>query len=111
MAPKHIVDRINDAQLPATMYRTARLLLDLANPTTGETAVTHDQMRAIAGTDSDGTVRKHLIRLQAAGIATYQRNAIVHVWFADWQPNNLHDTVHRSAPVRASDPLARDLRA
>ncbi len=110
MAPKHIVDRINDAQLPATMYRTARLLLDLANATTGEVVVTHDQMRAIVDTDSDGTVRKHLIRLQANGIATYQRNAVVHVWFADWLPNNVHDTVHRSAPVRASDPVARDSR-
>jgi hypothetical protein len=103
-----IVERIEAANLPAATYRTARRLLDICNPRTGAASVTHERLRSLAGTDADGTARRHLIELQAAGILTYRRNSEVQIWFADWQPDNVISGDQQRSAVISGDHQARE---
>jgi hypothetical protein len=103
-----IVERIEAANLPAATYRTARRLLDICNPRTGAASVTHERLRSLAGTDADGTARRHLIELQAAGILTYRRNSEVQIWFADWQPDNVISGDQSRSAVISGDHQARE---
>jgi hypothetical protein len=98
-----IVNRIEDAELDAATYRTARRLLDRADAATGALRLTHEELRTLAGTDADATARRHLIKLQGLGIIAYRRNSVVDVWFADWLSDNVINGDHECAPVRDGD--------
>jgi hypothetical protein len=82
---RNIVNLIEDANLPAPVYRTARRLLDMAHPDNGYVRVTYDELQAICGTSSPDTARAHLVKLAKMGLITYRRNAAVHVHWHDWQ--------------------------
>lgn len=73
---------IEAADLPAPVYRTARRLLDLA-AATGQHAIKLDHNGALGfcGTDSPGTMRRHLGTLAKHGIIHYSVNGAVHVSF------------------------------
>lgn len=80
----HIIARIDAAGLRASTYRVARRLLDRAHPGNGFVSLDYDEMATICETDSQSTVRGHLVALAAAGLLTYRRNARVHVMWHDW---------------------------
>ena len=75
-----ITARIEAADLPATVYRTARRLLDLASED-GHVTLSKDEMMAVCGTASWGTVRGHLTQLATAGLIHYSTNSAVYVNF------------------------------
>lgn len=106
-----IIARIESAELSIATYRTARRLLDRADQASGALTLSHDELRAVVGTDSDGTARSHLIQLQAAGLIAYRRNSTVQVWFADWRPDNVvkHSDQQGSAVI-SGDRQTRDSR-
>ena len=104
-----IVNRIESADLDTATYRTARRLLDRADASTGAVRLSHEELRQVAGTDADATARRHLIKLQGAGIIAYRRNSVVDVWFADWLPDNVIDGDHECAQVRDGDHHTRNV--
>lgn len=83
----HIIARLDALadELPATIYRTARRLLDRTDPTTGYCRISYDEMAEIAMTANDDTARSHLIKLARLDLITYKRNAAVHVMWHGWQ--------------------------
>ncbi|MCB0072547.1 MAG: hypothetical protein KDE20_13855 [Caldilineaceae bacterium] len=72
--------RIEAADLPATVYRTARRLLDVAGED-GHVTLAKNVMLDLCGTDKWNTVRAHLGQLSRAGIIHYSTNAMVYVNF------------------------------
>ena len=83
-----ITARIEAADLPATTYRTARRLLDLASED-GHVTLTKDTMLDLCGTDKWNTVRAHLGQLTRAGIIHYSTNSMVYVNFVIAERSNL----------------------
>ncbi len=104
-----IVERVETAELSAATYRTARRLLDRANDGTGHLRMAHADLRTICQTEADGTARRQLIELQAAGIITYRRNSDVQIWFADWRSDNVISGDQPSSAVISGDHQAREM--
>jgi hypothetical protein len=75
-----LIAMLDEADLSANVWRTAVRLARLANGF-GAVVLTYEQLRAIVGTESDGTARAHLIKLHDAGVLWYRRNAVVSVTF------------------------------
>jgi hypothetical protein len=76
-----LLDILEEADLPAPMFRTAVRLARRTAPGASYVAVTYAEMAQICGTDSDNTVRGHLAGLSRVGLFTYQRNHAVHIWW------------------------------
>ncbi len=79
------VAAIEAADLPATIYRTARRLLDLAAAHDGYLELTPAAMKQLCDTTADGTMRSHLIQLMLGGILAYnssQKHGRIAVRFA-----------------------------
>lgn len=76
---------LNAASIPSSTYRIARALLDLA-PTTGYVELSHEATKNVAGSTSWGTVRRHLITLQNAGLIMKWLNHSTRVYFVDYPP-------------------------
>ena len=83
-----IITRIEAADLPATTYRTARRLLDLASDD-GHIMLSKADMLVACGTDKWNTVRAHLGQLTRAGIIHYSTNAQCYVNFVIAERSNL----------------------
>lgn len=83
-----IVAAIEAADLPATTYRTARRLLDLASHD-GHVTLSRDEAMVICGTDKWNTVRAHLGQLTRSGIIHYSTNAQCYVNFVIAERSNL----------------------
>jgi hypothetical protein len=83
-AHANTLDRIEAANLPLAVYRTARRLLDRAMARNGYLEISHDEMLKICETEAWGTVRRHLIALQGAGIIKKWLNHSARVWFVDY---------------------------
>jgi hypothetical protein len=75
-----LLDRIDQIDVPAPVYRTAVRMARLADSTLSVT-LTYEQARAITQTESDGTVRAHLHQLHAAGVLWFRRNEVIRVSF------------------------------
>ena len=80
MHSPEITARLEAADLPATVYRTARRLLDVAGDD-GHVTLTREIMLPICGTEKWSTVRSHLGQLVRSGIIHYSTNALVYVNF------------------------------
>lgn len=78
------VTAVDAANLPATVYRTARRLLDRAHRDNGYARISHAELMVVCETQSEATARSHLVQLAAAGLITYRRNSDVHVYWHDW---------------------------
>lgn len=79
------VAAIEAADLPATIYRTARRLLDLAATHDGYLELTPVAMKQLCDTTADGTMRSHLIQMTLGGILAYnnsQKHGRIAVRFA-----------------------------
>lgn len=97
--------RIEQANLPAPVYRTARRLLDLAVSANGELQISHERCMQLVETSANGTMRSHLIQIERAGIAAYHTNGSIRVWFVDFpkphwmtrpKPNRANPRAERS---------------
>lgn len=77
------LSQIEEADLSAAHYRTARRLLDRVGAD-GELHLEHEEARALCDTQSTNTMRAHLITLQNAGILMYAINCQIHVGFLAW---------------------------
>lgn len=91
---------IEDAELPAPVYRTARRLLDLAAARDGQVIVDRSEMCFLCGNAADGTMRSHLIQLARAGIIQYHTNHMVSVRFLAWLPG-INTVIDQRANTRA----------
>ena len=81
------MDQIEAADLPATVYRTAVRLLRRAS--NGRVELSEAELKQICQTDSEGTMRSHLVQLAAAGILRYiRRRLTIRVQFESWA--NVH---------------------
>jgi hypothetical protein len=72
------VAQIEAADIPCPVYRTARRLLDRAAAGDGFVALNDADLRAICQSEAEGTLRSHLIQMQAAGILSYSRRTPRH---------------------------------
>jgi hypothetical protein len=80
--------QIEAADLPCPVYRTARRLLDRAAATDGFVALSDADLRGICQSEAEGTLRSHLIQMQAAGIIRYNRRGLkIRIFFESWQPS------------------------
>mgnify|MGYP001012010647 CR=1 FL=1 len=75
-----VICSIEDANLPAPHYRTARRLLDLVDDG-GQVKISRRAMMDLCQTDAEGTMRSHLGALKAAGLIHFSTNAAVYVAF------------------------------
>lgn len=91
---------LNAASIPSSTYRIARALLDLA-PATGYVELSHEATKTVTGSTSWGTVRRHLITLQNAGLIMKWLNHSTRVYFVDYPPQ----------PWMQGDPEVINLRA
>lgn len=105
--------QIEQADLPAPVYRTARRLLDLAADTAGDVVLSRLDARHLCGSPdkpaADGTMRSHLIQLSSAGILQYHTNGFVAVRFRSFEDGRVESAkviVHR-AQTRAERSHAR----
>ena len=79
-----IIARISAAGLPAQVYRTARVLLDMAGKS-GNLKISRHALQTICQTTADGTVRRHLSALSAAGILHHSTRGDYHyILFGAW---------------------------
>lgn len=76
--------QIEQANLPCTVYRTARRLLDRADYNGGRVTLSEEEFMAICQTDAIGTMRSHLIKLASAGIIRYKRRGVISIEFEAW---------------------------
>jgi hypothetical protein len=76
--------QIDDADLPSTVYRTARRLLDRAEKAAGIVVLQEDEFMTICQSDAEGTLRSHLVQLQSAGILHYSRRGKIRITFTAW---------------------------
>jgi hypothetical protein len=79
-------NQIDEADLPAPVYRTAVRLLRMAawNPD-GYVRLTKPELMSLCGTDADGTMRRHLLELSDAEIIHYSTNKVVYISFHAWR--------------------------
>lgn len=85
MTKDEALDRLEEADLASTLYRTARRILDRVSEADGDCWLDAPTMRWICRTDSDETVRGHLSRLAATGlIRRVAVNAMIHIQWCDW---------------------------
>jgi hypothetical protein len=75
------ISAINSAPIAPSEKLTALALLDIINPTTGQTAVTWEEIPVDV---SRKTLRNRLSALAAAGIITYHTGHIVYISFPSW---------------------------
>jgi hypothetical protein len=78
-------EQIEQVDLPATVYRTVRRLLDQAARANGTLILGEAQLMAICQTAAAATMRSHLVQLAGAGIIHYQRRgSTVTIQFSAW---------------------------
>lgn len=75
-----LLDHLDQVKLSAPVYRTAVRMARLADAARA-VVLTYEQARALAGTESDATVRAHLHQLHAAGVLWFRRNEVIRVGF------------------------------
>ena len=68
-----LLEILDQLDLSAPVYRTAVRMARLADAHRS-VVLTYEQARALAGTESDATVRAHLHQLHAAGVLWFRRN-------------------------------------
>jgi hypothetical protein len=78
------LEQIEQADLPATVYRTAIRLLRRAINGGGTFTLEEADLLDICQTDAEGTARSHLVQLAAAGIIRYKRRGFVSITFLAW---------------------------
>lgn len=96
--------QIDDADIPASVYRTAIRLLNLAADD-GHTKLTRAMMMNLCDSERDSTMRSHLWQLRSAGIIHYSTNENVYVDFCAWSPRaETNDLIAERAKVSTSEP-------
>lgn len=90
------LEQIEQADLPATVYRTAIRLLRRASADGGTFALEEAELLDICQTDAEGTVRSHLVQLAAAGIIRYKRRGFVTITFLAWMGEDENLIAQRS---------------
>jgi hypothetical protein len=75
-----LLDHLDRIELSAPVFRTAVRMARLADAARS-VVLTYEQARALAGTESDATVRAHLHQLHAAGVLWFRRNEVIRVGF------------------------------
>lgn len=78
------LEQIEQADLPATVYRTAIRLLRRAIADGGTFALDEAGLLDICQTNAEGTMRSHLVQLASAGIIRYKRRGFVIISFLAW---------------------------
>lgn len=75
-----LIEHLDQVELSAPVFRTAVRMARLADAARA-VVLTYEQARALAGTESDATVRAHLHQLHAAGVLWFRRNEVIRVGF------------------------------
>lgn len=77
--------QIEDVDLPSTIYRTARRLLDRAERSGGNLSLGVTELLSICQTEAEATMRSHLVQLAGAGIIAYRRRGTtITIQFEAW---------------------------
>ena len=80
------LDAILYAELPDSTLRVAVHLLNLCDPASGHTVLTWDEMLAVARSANQSAARRHLTRMQQAGLIHYSSNEHVYITFHAFHP-------------------------
>lgn len=98
-----LLDTLDQCDLSAPVYRTAVRMARLADAALS-LSLTYAQARALAGTESDATVRAHLHQLHAAGVLWFRRNEVIRVGF--YAPSVLAERAQRAPSAQNAEPAS-----
>jgi hypothetical protein len=84
MSTHEAIVQINHSALQPQTKLNAFQLLEQVDPNSGHITLTREELCALFEVGSDGAARRHLGRMQAAGIIHYSTNAAVYINFRAW---------------------------